>query len=148
MHSYSLEKEFLDYAEDIEAVNIHYLWTPLGEVPDWEQQRITRYMPFVRTEAIDSPASPLPADGENVSSPSKRRQKILKLPLHLTDQESGLVVDHYLLHYYFEIFQSGHRHYSPLYTEEIVTGAGNQSLESERFASVLPSDTMTEMARG
>jgi len=32
--------------------------------------------------------------------------------------------DRYLLHYYFEIFADGDTHYSRLYTEEVVTGAG------------------------
>lgn len=146
MNWHSLEKEFLDYAEDIEAVNIHYAWTPLGGLPDWEQERITRYMPLVQSETWARLDPPLPADDEDVSSPPKRRKKILKLPLYMTDPETGLLVDHYALHHYFEIFQSGHRHYSPLYTEAVVTSAGNPALDSERLASACPTDTITERA--
>ncbi|MBI3300751.1 MAG: hypothetical protein HYZ72_01535 [Deltaproteobacteria bacterium] len=46
-----LEKEFYDYADDIEGVNIHYVWTPLGGVVDWENQRVTRFMPLVQPSA-------------------------------------------------------------------------------------------------
>ena len=36
---YQIEKWYYDYAENIEAVNIHYACTPLGEIPDWNNQR-------------------------------------------------------------------------------------------------------------
>jgi hypothetical protein len=51
------------------------------------------------------------------------RRKILKLPQTILDPESGIPTDRYLLHHYFEVFQDGHRQYSPLYTEELYTGA-------------------------
>ena len=116
-----LEKEFYDYAEDIEGVNIHYLWTPIGGVADWENQRETRFMPLVQS------SSPLPATAVISASSSRLRKKILKLPQRIPDPQSGTLTNHYLLHHYFEIFQDGRRHYSPLYTEEIVTDANAQS---------------------
>jgi hypothetical protein len=117
---YSVEKEFHDYAEDIEGINIHYLWTPLGGTPDWENQRATRFMPIVRSSQGDTP---LPA--ANWSLELRRlRKKLLKLPQHIPDPKHGTLMNRYLLHYYFEIFQGGHRHYTALNTEEIVTGAG------------------------
>lgn len=144
MHWHSLEKEFFDYAADVEAVNIHYAWTPLGGVPDWEQQRVTRYMPLVQTEALRNFPSDLPSGGATVSALPKRRKKILKLPLHVADPETGLLVDHYLLHHYFEVFQGGHRRYSPVYTEEVVTGVGSHplTLTGERVDNILSTDTM------
>ena len=47
MSWYYAIKEFYDYADDIEGVNIHYLWTPLDGIPDWENQRVSRFMPRV-----------------------------------------------------------------------------------------------------
>ncbi len=127
MNWYYLEKEFYDYAENIEGVNIHYLWTPLESVADWEHQRVTRFMPLVHSSlpkldgGSDSLASKTP------SPPVMRlRKKILKLPLCILDPQNGASTDRYLLHHYFEIFQDGHRLYSPLYTEAISTGAGIQ----------------------
>lgn len=129
MSWYYLEKEFYDYADNIEGVNIHYVWTPLDGVPDWEHQRSTRYMPPVRPPAhlhVSTPAFPFaPATHP---APPRLRKKILKLPQRIPDPSTNTVTDRYLLHHYFEIFQDGHRYYSPLYTEEVVTGAGTVPL--------------------
>jgi hypothetical protein len=103
---YEIEKWFYDYAENIEAVNIHYACTPNGEIPDWNRQRATRFLPLVR---------------------HRLRRKVLKLPARILDPASGELSGRYLLHHYFEIFADGDTHYSPLYTEEVFTGAGNLS---------------------
>jgi hypothetical protein len=100
---YRVEKWFYDYAENIEAVNIHYACTPLGEVPDWNSQRATRFLPLVE---------------------SHLRRKVLKLPVRIHDRNHRELTDRYLLHHYFEIFADDDMHYSSLYTDEIVTGAG------------------------
>lgn len=120
-----VEKEFYDYADDIEGVNIHYVWTPLGAAPEWEHQRLTRYMPLVQAPSqLRTPVSPPSSPpGSGTSFQPRLRKKVLKLPQQIEDPESGTLTDRYLLHHYFEIFQNGHRQYSPLYTEEIVTGA-------------------------
>jgi hypothetical protein len=122
MNWYYLEKEFYDYADDIEGVNIHYVWTPRDGVADWENQRETRFMPLVQS------SSSLPATGVISASPARLRKKILKLPQHILDPQSGTLTSRYLLHHYFEIFQDGRRHYSPLYTEEIVTNTNAQAV--------------------
>lgn len=101
---YEIEKWFYDYAENIEAVNIHYACTPLGEIPDWNSQRATRFLPLVE---------------------DRLRRKVLKLPARILDSNSGEFCGRYLLHHYFEIFADGDTHYSSLYTEEVLTGAGN-----------------------
>lgn len=115
-------KEFYDYAEDIEGVNIHYLWTPVGGVPDWENQRNTRFMPQIQRPVLSG--SKGLDDSESAPPPTavRLRRKILKLPQKILDPQSGTLTDRYMLHHYFEIFQDGHRHYSPLYTEELDTG--------------------------
>ena len=97
MDHYAVEKSFLDYADDIEAVNIHYLVTLIDDIPDWEHYRCTRFMPLVK---------------------EKTRRKTLKLPRHV-ETAAGVATARYLLHYYFEIFQNGDRRYTPLFTEEI-----------------------------
>jgi hypothetical protein len=104
-----IEKCFDDFAEDIEAVTIHYAYSPLGEWPDWEQERISRFM-RVQAGGVDAPG---------------RRVGTLRLPKQIVTG-AGTSTDHYLLHHYFEFWQSGYRHYSPHFTEEIVTG-GNEA---------------------
>jgi hypothetical protein len=99
MSSHRVVKWFHDYADDIEAVNIHYVLTVLGDTPDWNSMRVTRYMPLV---------------GRSI------RMKELRLPFFISDSQ-GRSSNHYALHYYFEICQSGDRHYSPLYSEEVVS---------------------------
>ena len=97
---YSVEKSFHDYADDIEAVNIHYVVTLIGAVPDWEHYRCTRYMPIVH---------------------GRMRSKVLKLPREISETPDNTSTARYLLHHYFEIFQGGDRHYTPLFTEEVDT---------------------------
>jgi len=45
MFSFYIKKTFVDMVPGIELVNIHYTWTPLGELPNWQSQRETRAMP-------------------------------------------------------------------------------------------------------
>ena len=106
-----VEKFFRDYADDIEGVNIHYVVTRIGEAPNWEAWRSTRYMPIVK---------------------GATRKKALRLPKLLFDPETGAGMAHYLLHYYFEIFQGGDRHYSQLYTEEVVTDDDDAYIHTPR----------------
>jgi len=116
MSWFYVEKEFRDYADDIEGVKINYLCTPFGGDPDWDQ-RATLFMPRVARR------SPL-------------RKRRLRIPTQVLDPGSGTPTDQYVLHYYFEIFQGGQRHYSQLYTEEITTGAevpaASRDAESDR----------------
>lgn len=129
MNWHYIEKEFYDYADDIEGVNIHYVWTPLEGVADWENQRVTRFMPRVQPSPLALTTSSL-LNAEDGNPPLPRlRKKILKLPRQIFDPATNALSNTYLLHHYFEVFQNGHRHYSPLYTEEINTGAGGHSPE-------------------
>jgi hypothetical protein len=112
MASYRVVKWFRDYADDIEAVNIHYALTALGAMPEWDRFRITHYMPLT--------------DGQI-------RMKELRLPQSISSP-SGEPSGRYSLHYYFEVFRGGDREYSPLYTEEI---AISQTSGSPEFTGAL-----------
>lgn len=144
IHWYYREKEFHDSADNIEGVNIHYVLTPLSGAADWDNQRTTRFMPLVQPQTFPRrKASSTNLDSANPPSPGLRK-KILKLPQHIPDSPSGALTDRYLLHYYFEIFQDGHRRYSPLYTEEIFTGMEAQlssqpPITTGETSSALPS---------
>ena len=133
MSWYYLEKEFYDNADDIEGVNVHYVWTPLGSKPDWENQRATHYMPLVHSPAqlCSTAGAHAPPSEVTALTPARLRKKVLKLPQQILDPQRSTLTDRYLLHHYFEIFQDGHRHYSPLYTEEVITGAGTRPLAHE-----------------
>jgi hypothetical protein len=104
---YLIEKSFDDFADDIEAVTIHYVCSPTGEDPDWDRERVSRLM---RTENR----------GEPEVEP-RRRVRTLRLPAQIVTK-AGVATDRYLLHHYFEYWQDGSRHYSPHYVEEITTG--------------------------
>jgi len=149
MSWYYLEKEFSDYAEDIEGVNIHYLWTPSDGGADWENQRVTRFMPLVQspTFLVREVNSSVSITGTPESSPPGLRKKILKLPRHVVDPQSGTLTSRYLLHYYFEIFQDGHRRYSSLYTEEIVTDANFEPTVPEVDSSARSSPVTASSSR-
>lgn len=110
MSSHRIVKWFRDYADDIEAVNIHYALTALDEAPDWNHARATRYMPLVGTSI---------------------RMKELRLPSSISDSQ-GCPCSRYTLHYYFEVCQGGDRQYSPLYSEEVVSGPDRRGAAGEQ----------------
>ncbi|MDQ3946095.1 MAG: amidohydrolase family protein [Actinomycetota bacterium] len=108
MAGYEVEKEYWDGTDDIEAVNIHYTWTPLGEAPDWDREGHTRFMPPSR----------------ETGAGRRHRTRVLVLPERVMDARTGTLSDHFELHHYFEIFEHGARRYSERFREEVVTGAG------------------------
>lgn len=94
---YQVEKSFRDYSPDIEAVNIHYILAAEDVAPDWSQRR-TLYLPRVDDET---------------------RRITLNLPLSI--ESTNGETTNYMLHYFFEIFQSGDRIYSPEFAEHVMT---------------------------
>jgi hypothetical protein len=133
---YFVEKDFVDDADDIEGVNIHYAWTPLGSSPDWEHERATRYMPVI----------PWAAPATGAPGARRLRRKVLRLPMRILDADGRRLTDHYLLHHYFEIFRDGNRHYSEVYTAEVVTGAGTPAIPPDAVAHAAPLDAPARTA--
>lgn len=125
--SFYIKKSFSDSEPDIELVNVHYTWTALGHPPYWESHRETRMMPRGGVILRGSGGTTLDEHGEWGQSVAERveladdgvRRKVLRLPNGIDWDWS--YHEHYAFHHYFEIFRHGHRHTSPLYTEEIVT---------------------------
>jgi len=110
-----VDKEYRDFADDIEAVSIHYLCVPSGAAADWDNGRVTRFMPLV--------------------DPGVRRLS-LKLPVQLVDPRSGRPVNDYTVLYYFEVCRGGDRHYSQIYTEAIRSAAKATSLQAAATAAL------------
>jgi hypothetical protein len=129
MFSFYMKKTFVDMVPGIELVNIHYTWTPLGELPNWQSLRETRAMPrggvLVRGmggTTLDESGQPVQTQSETIQLPDDGvRRKIIKLPNEIEDPATGKYADNYLFHHYFEIFRNGKRELTPLYTEEIVS---------------------------
>jgi hypothetical protein len=129
MFSFYLKKTFVDTTPGIELVNIHYTWTPLGQMPSWHSLRETRAMPrggvLVRGmggTTLDEQGQSVQTQAETIELPDDGvRRKILKMPNEIFDETTGKYTDNYLLHHYFEIFRDGKRELSPLFTEEIVS---------------------------
>ncbi|MEW6299801.1 MAG: hypothetical protein AB1671_19075, partial [Thermodesulfobacteriota bacterium] len=127
--SFYIKKTFVDNAPDIELVNIHYTWTPLGQPPDWEAHRETRMMPRGGVLIRGMGGTTLDEAGEFVQTSAERielpddgiRRKVIRLPNAILDPATGQYTEHYAVHHYFEIFRHGKREQSPLYTEEIVS---------------------------
>jgi hypothetical protein len=107
---YTVEKEFRDFADDIEAVSIHYLCTPTGLEADWDAGRVTRSMPIVE--------------------PGVRRLQ-LRLPAQIVDPRAGRPTRRYTLLHYFEVFRGGDRHYSQVYDEIIDTRANSRQVSPD-----------------
>ncbi len=45
--SFYMKRTYVDHEPGIELINIHYTWTPLGELPNWEAHRETRAIPIL-----------------------------------------------------------------------------------------------------
>jgi hypothetical protein len=115
MNHHIVDKEYRDFADDIEAVSIHYLCVPNGAEADWDRGRITRFMPLVE--------------------PGMRRLS-LKLPVQLVDPRSGRPVNEYTLLYYFEVCRGGDRHYSQIFIEAMDSAVKATSLQAAATAAL------------
>ncbi len=128
--TFYMKKTFADNEPGIELVNLHYTWTPLGEMPNWEAHRETRAMPRGGVLVRGMGGTTLDDSGEIIQTASERvelpddgtRRKIIRLPNEIPDPSApGGYAEHYAFHHYFEIFRNGKREQSSLYTEEIVS---------------------------
>jgi hypothetical protein len=127
--SFYIKKTFVDTEPGIELVNIHYTWTPLGELPNWEAHRETRMMPRGGVLVRGMGGTTLDDTGHYVQTSSYTveiaddgvRRKVLRLPREVHSPAVGGMTENFAFHHYFEIFRYGRREYSPLYTEEIVS---------------------------
>jgi hypothetical protein len=115
MNHHIVDKEYRDFADDIEAVSIHYLCVPNGAEADWDRGRVTRFMPLVE--------------------PGMRRLS-LKLPVQLVDPRIGRPVNEYTLLYYFEVCRGGDRHYSQIFTEAMDSAVKATSLQAAATAAL------------
>lgn len=126
-----LKKEWVDPEPGVEAVNIHYTWTPPGQPPDWSRHHEVRAMPrgaILKTAVGLVTEDPRQAEAflrslrsQQGETPSNVRKKVLKLPQSIWDEAQRVWTSHYLLHHYFEVFQAGRRWTTDLFTEEIVS---------------------------
>jgi hypothetical protein len=125
--AFYIKKTFDDVDPDIEWVNIHYTWTPIGDLPRWDLHRETRGMPRGGVILRGSGGTTMDDTGHAANTVAERvdlpddgtRRKVIRLPNAVTDEWGGMH-EHYSLHHYFEVFRHGHAEHSPLFTEEIV----------------------------
>jgi len=128
--SFYIKRSYVDNEPGIELVNIHYTWTPLGEMPNWEAHRETRVMPRDGVLVRGMGGTTVDESGQYVQTASERielpddgiRRKVLRLPKDIPDPSAPRgYTENYAFHHYFEIFRNGKREQSALYTEEIVS---------------------------
>ena len=113
MFSFYMKKTFVDTMPGIELVNIHYTWTPLTQMPNWETHRETRAMPRGGTlvrgmggTTIDETGEVRQTQQDVIGLPDDGiRRKIIKLPDEILNPDTGKYSDTYLFHHYFEIFR-------------------------------------------
>jgi len=127
--SFYMKRTYVDNEPGIELVNLHYTWTLLGEMPNWEAHRETRMMPRGGVLIRGMGGTTVDEHGQYVQTTSERidlpddgvRRKIIRLPKAIPDPTTNGYTEHYAFHHYFEIFRNGKREQSPLYSEEIVS---------------------------
>jgi hypothetical protein len=111
MFSFYIKKSFADTVPGIELVNIHYTWTSLGELPNWEAHRETRAMPrgevLVRGmggTTVDESGSYVQTQAETIRLPDDGvRRKVIRLPDSIPDAKTSGYTENYLFHHYFEV---------------------------------------------
>lgn len=96
-----LTKGWYDQGDGIDAVLIHYTWSPSGHGPDWRRVHECRAL-------LDVGGSP------------RGRKKVLSMPTAWDDGHGGRSHE-YALHYYFEVFQHGGQWSSELFSEQIAS---------------------------
>jgi hypothetical protein len=125
-----LKKMWLDQEPGIEAVIIHYTFTPLGQTPDWRFPHETRLMEknaMVKqgfggtTLAAEDQVATIPVTERPASAPPNARIKILRMPASVFNPQTSTFSENYLFHYFFEIWQNGRQWTTPPVTEEIVS---------------------------
>jgi hypothetical protein len=124
-----MKRQWLDLEPGIEAVNIHYTWTPPGTLPDWRQHRETRLMErnaMIRegmggTTVVDEQLVNMEVRERPATAPANARVKVIKLPTRIWDPRLNGWTESYLFHHYFEVYQNGRLWTTDLYTEEIVS---------------------------
>src|SRR5689334_4460528 len=76
MFSFYMKKTFIDTVPGIELVNIHYTWTPVAQMPNWEAHRETRAMPRGGTLVRGMGGTTIDETGEV----RQTQQEIIELP--------------------------------------------------------------------
>src|SRR5207248_1524192 len=95
--TFYIKKTYVDTEPDIELVNIHYTWTPVSEMPNWEAHRETRAMPRGGVLVRGMGGTTLDESGQYVQTASDRielsddgtRRKVLRLPKAIPDPATG-----------------------------------------------------------
>jgi hypothetical protein len=122
-----MKREWLDQEPGIEAVYMHYTWSPPDYGPDWSKHRETREMEknamikegMGGTMLVDLAQTPQwvrPA-----KSPANARVRVLKLPIGVWNEQINHWSEHYNFHHYFEVHQNGHVWNTDLFSEQIVS---------------------------
>jgi len=122
-----MKRQWLDQESGVDAVYIHYTWTPHDTSPDWGQHRETRLMEkdaklkegmggTILVELSQAEVKERPA-----SAPFNARIRVIKLPARIWDPRSNALTENYLFHHYFEVHQNGGVWNTDLFTEEIVS---------------------------
>lgn len=94
-----LTKTWTDPDDSVDAVQIHYMWTPHGEGPFWDGGHEVRWLS---------------------DHGGGHRVKVLSMPTAIR-RDGGWSSDGFDLHHYFEVFSRNGRWTSDTFTEEIVT---------------------------
>jgi hypothetical protein len=92
--TFALTKEWVDPSPGIDLVEVHYVWGPPGEPPDWERQET----------AVATPLDP---------GPPPRRAAALELPRFVDGATD------FLLHSFFFVAGAGGQASTPVITEQI-----------------------------
>ena len=120
-----LVKDFYDYAENIEAVFVHYAYAVHAASPEWATAGHVQSMPLVLRPSCSQDTDPSELRSWGLSTPAavRRRSTTLKLPCQIINPPTHTPTNRYLLHYYFEIVQDGTQVKTAIYTEDIRTSS-------------------------
>lgn len=109
--TFSLSKDWVDPSPGIDLVEVHYVWGPLGEPPDWERHQT----------AVATPLHP---------GPRPRRAATLELPRFVDGATD------YLLHHFFFVAGGGGQTSTPVITEQVAAREVRYDDPENRYTNV------------
>jgi hypothetical protein len=125
--SWYMKRQWLDQEPGIDAVYIHYTWSPLDNGPDWQNHHETRPMEknAVLKEGMGGTIlvdlCQTEVKERRAKAPDNARVRVIKLPTGMWNPRTNQWSEQYLFHHYYEVHQNGSVWNTEHFTEEIVS---------------------------
>jgi hypothetical protein len=125
-----LKKTWFDQEPGIDAVTIHYTFTPLFQAPDWRLAHETRPMEknarikqgFGGTTLAAEDVATLPITERPATAPANARVKVISMPSAVFNPMTRRFDEDYLFHHFYDVWRGGRvASTTSVFTEQIAS---------------------------